>query len=276
MPGSLARFLRLHRMRLSFSEAELRAVYRSTLANVEDPPSLASLLANQAVPFYRPIPALVEDLEGGLPLSTFKEALARLPTAPSFRSSHFGEIVACIFAEEVLGLRRIYSKLSLLTAENANAFKMDLLMYDPSTDPWEVVLCEVKSSPKHADDGMPPRHDTSCYADVFNSLRGYDADDLSFDLAAARDRLGHLPAGDRERLKAALRPYSSQQTLRYAAAAVIDESTFNADEARILATRNSPKEFEVDVVGLDGYASTADEVFARLDGVLKALRDACS
>ncbi len=86
-------------------------------------------------------------------LSAVKEALRKLPTAETFQKSHFGEILVGVYGEEILGLCRVYSKLAFLTAENANAYKMDILFYRPGTDPVQFVFAEVKSSLKSAATG---------------------------------------------------------------------------------------------------------------------------
>jgi hypothetical protein len=235
---------------------------------------LAAYIAERAPEFYRPISDIIRELEGGLPLSVLKETLARLPTAESFQSSHFAEIAASLFAEEIMGLKRIYSKLSTLTAENANGYKMDLLLYDPNTEPVELVFGEVKSSDKMPTPD-PAGHDQSCYASLFNSLREYGEDDLAFDLAAIKDRLGHVSEADRERLRAILKPYTPR-TVRYAGFVLIDDGTFRSEEAAVLACRKSDKTFEVDLVGVDGYSASAKSAFDRLHTVLEALRSACS
>jgi hypothetical protein len=217
---------------------------------------------------------LIRELEGGATLTAFKESLAKIPTAANFQSSHFGEIAACLFAEDVLGFKRIYSKLSTLTAENANGFKMDLLLYDPATDPIELILGEVKSSEKVAA-AAPAKHDRGCYAKLFNSLREYGSTDMEFDLAAVKDNLHLIPEPNRSRLRAALKPYTNPK-IRYAGFVVIDDGTFNLEEAALLGTRRSNKTFDVDLIGVDGYAKNASSAYERLTSVLESVRKACS
>jgi hypothetical protein len=120
-----------------------------------------------------------------------------MPKSEGFRESHFGEILATIFAEEVMGLRQIYSKLSLLSSENSNAYKMDLILYDPTCDPVDIVLGEVKSSPKISSDGKPVGHSKSCFPSLFTSINEYSQDDSKYDLTAARDNINNLPEEDK-------------------------------------------------------------------------------
>lgn len=224
--------------------------------------ALDDYLSEKAPFFYRDVQAIIDDLNAGLFRTAFQTTVARLPTAESFQESHFAEVVAGVFAEEVLGLRRLYSKLRLLTAENANAYKMDLVMYDPRL-PIKLAFGEVKGSSKSKDDGLPAGHDKSCYASVFDSLREYSATDLKFDLAAARERLAQLPSGDAERVRAALKPYSGA-AIRYIAFTIIDSSTYCDEEAKILQTRKSKKEFEVDLICLEHYREIAGNVYGKL------------
>lgn len=274
MPSGLSNFITTHRAKLTFASSGVRIVHRSAVAAEASGLKLAAYIADRAPEYYRSISDIIRELEGGPPLTVLKETLARLPTAESFQSSHFGEIAASLFAEEVMGLRRIYSKLSTLTAENANGYKMDLLLYDPSTDPITLVFGEVKSSDK-APGSDPAGHDRSCYASLFDSLREYSQEDLAFDMGAIKDRLSSLPESDRERIRAVLKPYTPRE-IRYAGFVVIDDGTFTQDEAAILSSRKSDKVFDVDLLGVDGYSVTAQGAFGRLRNVLDALRSACS
>jgi len=204
--------------------------------------------------------------------TAIKATLAKLPTSPSFQESHFGEIVAGIFAEDVLGLRRLYSKLSLLGAENANAYKMDLVMYDPSVDPIRFVFSEVKCSPKSEADGLPSGHDKSCFADLFRSMNKYSESDRRFDLTAARDNLGNIPSADRERVRQALKPYSLT-TVAYAGFVVIDTATYCRDEAEVLRRQTNPKQFDVDLICLETFSVVAGNVYGSLQKLSQALEE---
>jgi hypothetical protein len=261
--GGLIHLIRARREPIAGTTAGIRLVHRSEVIRVGQDFSLERYISDRAPLFYRSLDGVVADLRAGLFMSALQSTLARLPTSQSFRESHFGEIVAGVFAEDVMGLRRLYSKLTLLTAENANAYKMDLVLYDPAADPINFVFGEVKCSPKCAADGLPAGHDGSCFADVFNSMNKYSESDKQFDLTAARDHLASVPEGDRERLRSALKPYSDS-TVRYAAFAVIDTSTYSQDEAQVLRNRANAKPFEVDLICLEAFVPVADAVFSTL------------
>ena len=167
-----------------------------------------------------------------------------------------------------MGLKLLYSKLRLLTAENSNAYKMDVVMYDATTDPIELVFLEVKSSVKEATD-EPPGHDKSIYASLFDSLNKYTKDDLRYDLTAIRDRLGDLPYQDSERLRSVLGSYAGP-IVRYGGVCSIDIATHLDEEAALLATRKNEKNFEADLVCVAEFGQVADATYETLAN----LRDA--
>ena len=272
MGNGLNRLVRLSREKYSCSDTAQRDVFVTELVRQTDGHTLDYVIADCAPTFYRHLQDVANALmvDGGF-LTTIKETLQRLPTSESFRESHFGEIAAGMFAEEFLGLKIIYSKLSLLTAENANAYKMDLMLYRPASNPLEFVLGEVKSSPKGKADGLPARHDQSCFAAVFRSLRGYGVDDLQFDLATVKDRLKHMDTTSASQIREALKPYLDRK-VTYAGFALIDTATRSEAEMKVLATRVSEKSFDVDLVCIEAYKEVADSVYQRL----AQINDLCS
>lgn len=250
------------------SDACVREVYRSDIARNIEAGALEHYMSERIPTYYRDPAHIAADLARGYFLRAVADTLAKLPTAESFRESHFGELLASEFALAAMGLRLLYSKLRLLTAENANAYKMDIMMYDPSIEPIALVLLEVKSSIKTATE-EPPGHDKSIYASLFDSLRKYAKADLSYDLTAARDRMGDLPEEDRERLAREFAKYGGP-TVRHAGVCSIDVETYVESEASLLATRRSDKNFDVDVLCVVELAQIIDSCFAKLS----ALRDA--
>ncbi len=265
----LLHFIRAKRELIDGGKAGVRIVYRSEIVRDGPQHQLDEYISDRAPLFYRPLEAIIADLTAGLFMTAMKSTLSKLPSSESFQNSHFGEIVAGLFAEEVLGLRRIYSKLAQLTTENANANNMDLLMYDPSSSPMRFVFGEVKCSPKAAVNGLPANHHNSCFADMFRSMKSYSRSAQNFDLVAARDNLGKIPEGDRERVRSALTPYSGS-TVHYAGFALIDTSTYSIDEAQVLRTRKSEREFEVDLVCLESFSHVARLVYKSLQEPLKS------
>ncbi len=128
-------FIKAQREVVDGDKPAVRLVYRSELLRNTNGMYIDQYIADRAPLFYRNVEDIIQDLQAGYFVTAMKTTLARIPNSASFQESHFGEIVAGLFAEDVMGLRKLYSKLSLLTAENSNAYKMDLVMYDPSCSP---------------------------------------------------------------------------------------------------------------------------------------------
>lgn len=246
--GGFPQFLRAGRLRMQFDGKDtVRAVHRAEIARSTDVSSLEAYMADR-IPYYYKDPAdIAATFEEGYFLSAIKEILKKLPSAENFQESHFGEILVGVYGEEILGLKRLYSKLTFLTAENANAFKMDVLFYRPGTDPVEFVFAEVKSSMKTAEDGLPAGHDAACFASLFSSFNRYKEGDLEFDLAMIKERMTDLPEPDREAILRSLLPHRPR-LVRFAGFCVIDQSTHDESESALLATRKNDKAFDVDLL----------------------------
>lgn len=265
--AGLDTFLKTGRYALTFNGSTVRSVYRSEYLGQAEQMELAKYVASKAPLFYRDLVKIASDMSASQHFGeVVKDTLAKIPKSESFRESHFCEIVSGIFAEEKLGLTRIYSKLTLLTAENANAYKMDLVLCRTETDPVQFVFSEVKSSCK---ENIPAGHDKSCFVDLFRSFNEYKEADLRFDMTAARDRIEALSPDQRDKVKKALLPYGDRE-LRYAGFIVIDSSTFDQAESELLAKRTNAKEFDVDLLCIETLKDVSHETYARLDRQLEA------
>ena len=220
-------------------------------------------MANRAPLFYRSPDQIADMLREGYFRTAFREALLQLPTSTHFRDSHFGEILSAIFAEKVIGWRLIYSKLKLLTAENSNPYKMDLMFFDPNQNQPTFILGEVKSSMKS---DIPANHHKSCYPSLFDSLRDYSNNDRTYDLTAARDNIEALPEDERQTVREALLPYAEPEIL-YAGFLVIDTNTKSDSETSMLATRRSSKTFDIDLVCVDDLSAVSESTYTILDNM---------
>lgn len=246
----------------------VRFVYQTTLAPLNPTGQLLEkYIADRAPLFYRDIDSIIADLNDGLFVSAFKDTLRKLPTALNFQESHFGEILSAIFAQDVLDLTLIYSKLALATAENQNSHKIDLLLCDLKKTPVEVIFAEVKSSMKHISEGAPPGHDNSCYSKLITSVNAYSESDQAYDLAVARDRIKGFNAADRERIRKALLPYSGAPA-RHIGFNVIDSSTVDPDEIRVLTNRACTKPLTIDLICVDQIRTKAASTFSELRSML--------
>ena len=220
-------------------------------------------MVERAPLFYRSPDHIANMLHAGYFRTAFREALLQLPTSTHFRHSHFGEILSAIFAEAAIGWRLLYSKLRLLTAENSNPYKIDLLFFDPSQSTPTFIFGEVKSSMKSE---IPAHHNKSCYPSLFNSLRDYSNDDLVYDLTAARDNIDKLAASESDTVRSALLPYA-RRDIHYAGFSVIDTNTRNDAETSVLATRRSPKTFDIDLICVDELSAVSECTYTMLDGM---------
>jgi hypothetical protein len=246
--AGLSQFVHGGRVRMQFDGKEIvRAVHRAQVVRRSEASTLEGYMADRLPYFYKEPGDIASAFGEGYFLTAFKEVLQNLPDAPTFRESHFGEIIAAEYAEAILGLKRIYSKLALLTSENTNALKMDILLYRPGTDPVQFVLAEVKSSMKTAKDGLPACHDKSCFPSLFASFNSYSQKDLDFDLGRIKERFGELPDEDRRAISDALQPHRTRQ-IEYAGFCVIDNSTHDENESALLGARKNKKVFDVDLL----------------------------
>jgi len=254
----LSKLLKATRVNLEFNGTSVRKGLKTEVLSAKEELQLAKYISSKAPLFYRNLSNIVSAMQDSQHFgAVIKETLSKIPESESFRESHFCEIVAGVFAEETMGLTRLYSKLSLLTSENANAYKMDLVLYRPNTDPVEFIFGEVKSSCKT---DVPAKHHQSCFSDLFTSFNGYLAADLEFDLTAARDRVEELPP----LVKNALLPYG-ERVISYAGFVVIDAATFDPTEVKVLATRKNAKTFDVDLLGVETLKDVSHLTYSILD-----------
>lgn len=266
----MRQFIVRNREKFNCSSNAVRTVCISEFIRSKENYKLERYIADKAPLFYRETKNIIQDIEDGFYLTSIIDTLSKLPTSDSFKESHFGEITAGIFAEDVLGLKRLYSKLSLLSAENSNAYKMDLVLYNPRVNPVEFIWGEVKCSHKTRLNGAPPAgHDKTCYASIFNSLNKYESPDLNFDLVAVKDNISSLPEDEQNRIREALKPYTERK-IRYIGIAVIDSSTRDDDEISVLATRRNNKELDVDLICIEQFPLVAEATYNILDGIRKS------
>jgi hypothetical protein len=265
--GGFDQFLHGGRLELKLDDREVvRALHRAEIVRQTDIAKLEEYMAERVPYFYKEPKEMAKLFEGPYFLTAIKKVLMKLPTAESFRESHFGEIIAGVYGEEVLGLRMLYSKLAGLTSENANAYKMDLLFYRPGNDPAEFVFAEVKSSMKTAEEGLPAGHDKSCFPNLFDSFNKYKEKDLEFDLAAIEERLNKIAEPDREILRQSLLPHRPRN-IQYAGFCVIDQSTHDPDESSLLATRKNNRVFDVDLLCVAELPHVVTATYGLLEAV---------
>jgi hypothetical protein len=264
---NLHHYLSVTRARLqSAGNDHVRAVLCSDVVRQPDEhEALEDWMTGQVPLFYRPAQDIARSFEHASDFrKPIRDTLLRLPTEHGFQRSHFAEILAGVFCQRILGLNLLYSKLSLLSAEDTNAHKMDLLLYKLAAASVDFVFAEVKSSMKCGPEAA--NHHRGCFSELFRSFRQYKDADRDFDLAVIEDRMAALPDSHRVAVREALRP-DRELKLRYAGVCVIDASTRSEDEAGVLATRQSPREFDVDLLSVAELPAVASATWARLEAM---------
>jgi DNA-directed RNA polymerase subunit K/omega len=269
-PSPFLQYIREHRAVVSCPGTAARTVYKSCLGKESNGYQLARYIADRAPLFYRDPERVIETIKQAFVLTAIEDIVRRLPDSTWFQKSHFAEILAAIFAEEVIGWRKIYSKLTLLTSQNSNAYKIDVLMYVPGTNPLEFIFLEVKSSLKTCSNGDLAKHHRGCFRDLMESVKLYSDVDRDFDLDAAEANLSTLPDTDREVVRLALMPYRPRK-ITYAGFVVIDDSTINDKEVHYLVETPHTKMFNVDLLSVESLPNVVSNTWAPLD----ALRRAC-
>ncbi|WP_294196759.1 Hachiman antiphage defense system protein HamA [uncultured Sphingomonas sp.] len=173
--------------------AGLVAVRGGTRAIIRDEHrgySLGRYVAGQLPHHYRAAEGIASDfLRGHSALEAVLAMAASMPTSTSFQNSHCGEIIAAHFVEDHLGFRRLYSKLTMLTAENTNAHKMDGLFVKIGALENEYLFVEAKSSILPTEATPHKSHRSGILKQMISSLDGYSSDDPRFELARIRDNL---------------------------------------------------------------------------------------
>ena len=239
----------------------LRNVRICEIIEKVDDLEIYTFFANKIPYFYRDIEDIIRDIKAGFFVQAVKDTLNRMPEEQSFKESHMGEIIASQFARDMSNLKLMYSKLKLLTTENGNVYKMDLVLYCIDGENVEIVFVEVKMSPKNT---LTRKHSKSVYPSLFDSLREYEVKDREFDISLARDQIKNLLDPDRTILENALMPYSRKMTYSYLGIIVIDMATIDEDDMQILYTRSSNKKFEIDVVCIENLAINIDKSYKML------------
>jgi hypothetical protein len=167
-----------------------RTGFRARFAEAADRKLLAKVVAGQIPYFYRQPAKIAADFVARRDaLEMIYDLTTKVPTSPKFQNSHFGEILSALYLEDVLQLRRLYCKLTLLTAENTNAHKMDGLFVNTATSPFSYFWVEAKTSILPTSKTRFTGHRHGILRQLIESLDGYGEQDKRFDFVAIRDNL---------------------------------------------------------------------------------------
>jgi hypothetical protein len=107
MSNGFAQFVTVLRAPLTADSTSVRVVAHSHIVREANSYKLSTYVGDRAPLFYRDVERIVETLRSGFFGTAYQETLARMPSSESFQNSHFAEIAAGIFSEEVLKLKRL-------------------------------------------------------------------------------------------------------------------------------------------------------------------------
>jgi len=147
-------------------------------------------IAGQIPFFYRSPDKIADEFrQRSNALDLVVDLATKAPTNPKFQQSHCGEIIAALYLEDILGFRRLYSKLTLTTSENTNVHKMDGFFVDTGQSPYLYIAVEAKSSILPTERSGFSGHRYGILNQMIKSLGKYSVIDKRFDLTVIRDNL---------------------------------------------------------------------------------------
>lgn len=241
-----------------------------TILRSDEPPapqmSLSRLLAGQIPYYYREPRRIGDDFSARHDaLSSIVDLAIKAPTTPKFQYSHCGEILASLFVEEVLGWRRLYSKLTLTTAENTNVHKMDGFFVDTTTAPYTYIAVEAKTSiqPTPSTPFRGHRHGILKY--MVESLENYGDIDQRFDFTVIRDRLEEdiFSVEERRVIKKDLVP-PGPTLLNRLGVATINSSTVRAADDDFILSTTCTTPFQYRALVVTDLSALAEKAYARV------------
>lgn len=260
-------------IRLSPSSDQLTAVRkgkRAILCDGEQPHDLIHFLSGQLPYFYREPARIAADFASRHhALEMIADIATRLPFRDKFQQSHCGEILAALFLENVLGLTRLYCKLSLTTAENTNVHKMDGFFADLRKAPYMYYAVEAKCSIQPTGSSRFSGHRYGILSQLLASLDSYTTWDKRFDLSLIRDHLetNNFTEQQQRTIRGDLIP-PGPKNLIYLGIASINQSTVcEADDDYILCSPCS-EDFQFYSVVVTELKDIAKSSYARVLALL--------
>jgi len=180
--------------------AEVREGWRTFLVDEYKQKNLSHLIGGQLPYYYRSPEKIGNEFKARHnALEMLIDLAVKMPTSEKFQRSHCGEILCSIYLEDILGLKRLYSKLTLTTAENTNVHKMDAFFVDTTDKKFEYYAVEAKCSVLPTATSQFSGHRHGILKQMIASLDGYSDIDERFDFAAIRDNLEDGVYSDKEK-----------------------------------------------------------------------------
>ncbi len=186
---------------------------------------------------------------------------AQAPTTPKFQNSHCGEILSSVYLEEVLGYRRLYSKLTLTSSENTNVHKMDGFFVKTDEAEFEYLLVEAKSSILPTEKTKFSGHRHGILKQMLESIDGYGKEDERFDFAKIRDNLA-ASFSDKEarQIKKDLIPPGPIRC-SFLGVAVVNSSTVHSSDDDFILSSSISYPFEFSAIVVEDLAALARESY---------------
>lgn len=244
----------------------VRSGIRCTLTDEHNGRPLHRFLSGQLPYYYRSPEKIAEDFRSRRDaLDMTADLVVKLPRTDKFQQSHCGEILCSLYLEHVLHLRRLYSKLTLTTAEDVNVHKMDAFFVDTKQTPYVYYAVEAKSSVMPTSSTKKFRgHRYGILRQLITSLDGYGTWDLRFDLTAIRDNLESTFTPDESKvIRNDLVPPGPEHLVHLGMAAV-NNSTVTQDDDDYILTTPCSKEFNYRALVVADLASLAQQAFATM------------
>lgn len=245
--------------------AIVRTGWRSVFNSAAGENDLTHFVAGQLPYYYREPEKIAADFarrHNALDLIT--DLAIKAPTTSKFQQSHCGEIFCALYVEKVLGFRRLYSKLTLTTAEDTNVHKMDAFFVDTSTSPFTYLEVEAKSSILPTEKSPFKGHRHGILSKMIESFEAYDPSDERFDFTAIRDNLerSNFTPKEAEQICNDLVPPGPQKLVRMGMA-TINEATICSEDDDFILTAPCKKSFNYRALIVADLARLASEAYGK-------------
>lgn len=250
----------------------VRTGFRTVLSDEAKEVTLARHLSGQLPYYYRKLESVVDDFQSRHDaLDIMIDLMGTAPQSPKFRNSHCGEILAGHYVEEKLGLRRLYSKLTMTTSEDTNAHKMDGLFVDLSSDPFDYVFVEAKASTLPTETTATKTHRAGLLKNMIASLDSYVTEEPRMEFIRIRENLqGDFEPSDREQILSDFRGIGPD--LKYLGASVTNAVTINDADDDFILSEASACDFDYYAIVVTDLKKLAEESFGFWDEIGAAVK----
>lgn len=243
---------------------QIREGWRSYLADGYMDFALSHLVGGQLPYFYRSPDKISNEFKSRHnAIEMIIDLAVKMPSSEKFQTSHCGEILCAIYLEDILGLKRLYSKLTLTTSENTNVHKMDGFFVDISTNPFVYYAVEAKCSILPTSKTKFSGHRHGILNQMITSLKGYDDNDERFDFTAIRDNLevGSFTDNESGQIRKDLIPPGPEQ-LKNIGMAAINVCTVDEKDDDFILTEPCSREFDYYCLAVTDLTSLANKSYS--------------